>query len=170
MKIGFTGSRRGMTVVQKDVLEIVLTLLNKGEMAELHHGACIGSDSQAHGIALRAGSAAVVHPPVNQDQMAEETVGGAERVTVLPAKEYLDRDRDIVDEAQLLIATPSGYVEEQRSGTWYTVRYAKSLKKLFLIIWPDGKMSYNQWQIRHAIFPEAIEPFLDSVRLNLSRR
>jgi outer membrane protein insertion porin family len=52
----------------------------------------------------------------------------------------LDRNRAIVDSCDVLIACPKG-PEEQRSGTWATVRYARKQKKRIVIIWPDGEVT-----------------------------
>lgn len=38
---------------------------------------------------------------------------------------YLVRDRMIVDGSDVLLAFPRSPVERRRSGTWYTVRYAR---------------------------------------------
>ena len=43
-------------------------------------------------------------------------------------KPYLDRNRDIVDACEVLLATPDG-PERLRSGTWSTVRYARKIGK-----------------------------------------
>jgi len=42
---------------------------------------------------------------------------------------YLSRNRAIVDETEMLIATPAEFTEQQRSGTWSTVRYARACGK-----------------------------------------
>lgn len=56
-------------------------------------------------------------------------------------KSYLKRNHDIVDEGvDGLIAAPNGWVEELRSGTWATVRYARKLKRRIWIIRPDGTL------------------------------
>jgi hypothetical protein len=55
-------------------------------------------------------------------------------------KEYLDRNHDIVDSSDLLIAVSESTVEVLRSGTWATIRYAKKLRKPIKIIYPDGKV------------------------------
>ncbi len=59
------------------------------------------------------------------------------QATWLPAKEYLERDRDIVDATEALFATPDG-PERAKSGTWYTVRYAVKTGKPVYICYPDG--------------------------------
>lgn len=53
-------------------------------------------------------------------------------------KEYIQRNHDIVDDSDMLIAFPSTMNEILRSGTWATIRYAKKRGKMVLIIFPDG--------------------------------
>src|SRR5262245_41796084 len=50
---------------------------------------------------------------------------------------YLVRNRDIVEETDLLIAAPANAVEHLQSGTWCTVRYARRSGR-HSIIRPDG--------------------------------
>jgi DNA polymerase/3'-5' exonuclease PolX len=64
-------------------------------------------------------------------------------------KGHLERNRDIVAEVDLMIATPHQETEQQRGGTWYTVRQAKKAiksgtakcKKLY-VVKPNGKVDY----------------------------
>jgi hypothetical protein len=37
-----------------------------------------------------------------------------------------------------MIATPKGFTEEARGGTWFTIRYARSKNKPLIIVYPDG--------------------------------
>ena len=71
MKVGFTGSRFGMTDAQQQEF---LILMGKLGAVEFHHGDCIGADDQAatltRGIELKEEGddriyeiAIVVHPP-----------------------------------------------------------------------------------------------------------
>ena len=130
-KAGFTGPRTGMTPAQLDTLQF---LLRAGRVTELHHGDCLGSDAQAHSAARVFPEIRIItHPPVNPACRAF-CIADEERE---PA-EYIARDRDIVDETQYLIATPRSTTEEQRSGTWATIRYARSIGRPILRIWPDG--------------------------------
>jgi hypothetical protein len=50
----------------------------------------------------------------------------------------LDRNKMMVDDCEALIATPRLMVEELRSGTWSTIRYARKCRKPVHIVWPDG--------------------------------
>lgn len=51
--------------------------------------------------------------------------------------EYLDRNHAIVDECSVLIAAPRSLTEEQRSGTWATVRYARKMGRPVVILDPE---------------------------------
>lgn len=155
MKIGFTGTQAGMTDEQALTfaslfrLDVHVRAKLQGEMEtpgdklEFHHGDCIGADSSAHDIVRDItgpgrfdGIPIIVHPPINQSKRAF-TIGHSER----QPKPYLERNHDIVDECDLLIACPKGFTEELRSGTWATIRYAIKSKKPVIIILPSGEVS-----------------------------
>jgi len=134
MNIGFTGTRRGMSLEQRAA---VRALLNKIRPESLHHGDAIGADAEAHAIAAELGITIVVHPGPAENQRAF-TTGGEVR---LPAA-YMVRNRAIVDETDALIAVPIDLeTEASRSGTWRTVRYARRTGKLVHVIWPDGTLT-----------------------------
>lgn len=128
VRYGFTGTRNGMTAEQLNWLRAQLP-----DRVEFHHGGCVGADAQAHACAIESVGSIVVHPPVNP-RLRMPRDG---RAAWLEEKEYLDRDRDIVDATDLLLATPDG-PERQKSGTWYTVRYAEKAGKPVRICYPDG--------------------------------
>jgi len=130
MKIGFTGTREGMTDIQKERLTKGLA---SGD--HFHHGACVGADSEAHTIAKSLSLYIVVHPPLSKEKMVE-CIGDECR----DAENYLARDQNIVDETEILYAFPKGKKELLRSGTWATIRYALKTKKPVLIFYPDGAM------------------------------
>lgn len=130
MKIGFTGSRKGMTWAQTRTLFQYLK-----EAAELHHGDCVGSDLIAHLMALDLGVAVTLHPPTNPSMRAF-CEGWKHSLEPTP---YLDRNKMIVDATDFLIATPETKESKQRSGTWSTVRYAEKTGKDCVVIYPNGK-------------------------------
>lgn len=134
MRVGFTGTQDGMTEAQDEALDA--WLLSHDDIAWFHHGDCIGSDKQAHDAALGNGINIAIHPPSDSSKRAW-CMGARE---VRDPKPYLDRNHDIVDECDVLIATPKTFIEVLRSGTWATIRYALKRGKPVTIIWPNGSV------------------------------
>lgn len=134
--IGFTGTRQGMTHLQK---QMVKTLLVMYPPTEAHHGDCIGADAEFHKIICDKTSASImIHPPTNPKLRAfctaDETCGDK----IYPKKSYLVRNHDIVNPSSIVIATPKELLNKWRSGTWATIRYARKRNKQIFIIFPDG--------------------------------
>lgn len=72
IRIGFTGTRRGMTSKQR---ETIYKVLLKNAVSEVHHGDCIGADADMHELvsAYRQNAAfprLIIHPPTLQGQRA----------------------------------------------------------------------------------------------------
>jgi predicted Rossmann fold nucleotide-binding protein DprA/Smf involved in DNA uptake len=57
---------------------------------------------------------------------------------MLPQQPYLVRNETIVKQSQVLLAAPRTSKDEQRSGTWHTIRYARKMKRKIYIVMPDG--------------------------------
>lgn len=125
-KAGFTGTHRGAIDSQLQELEQKLMALKEEGFGEFHHGWCIGADEQAAKIAKKLGYWVVAHPGLAADPknllFRSEWDGNDE---IREAKAFIKRDHDIVDETELMLATPVSREEHTRSGTWTTVRYAK---------------------------------------------
>ncbi len=137
MKIAFTGTRQGMTLEQKTTL---LFLLLEKQPEEFHHRDCVGADEQAHKIVRgdemfgpRRVCHVVIHP-LNNPKHRAFCPGD----TILPERPYLDRNWDIVDACDMLIACPKEPEEVLRSETWATIRYAAKKDKPIKVITPDG--------------------------------
>ncbi len=131
MKIGFTGTQEGMAPLQQEYVLEILELLLDEEGDEFHHGDCEGADAQAH-ILVRTTHPEVelvLHPP-KDDKKRAYSKGAHAEFRPLP---YLERNHRIVNRTDVLIACPRG-PEEQRSGTWATVRYAMKVGKPIFII------------------------------------
>jgi hypothetical protein len=139
--IGFTGTRHGMTRQQmKCVTQALKTHFTPG--ASFHHGDCIGSDVQAAEIATKIGYLTVAHPGLNpRDPNSTRTRAFHLSDTILAVRPFLVRDRDIVDAVTIMIATPHTATEIRRSGTWTTVRYARTQQRSLLLYGPDGSSS-----------------------------
>jgi len=138
MKVGFTGTQKGMTDGQK--LTFKALIRNLHPIKEFHHGDCIGSDEESHSFFSPSPITTIhSHPPINESKRSfcKRDFKFVEH----PPKEYLPRNRDIVDACLVLIATPKGPEHlNKRSGTWYTIRYAKKTGKRVYFIMPDGKL------------------------------
>lgn len=131
MRIGFTGTQRGMTPDQKHV---VVNLLSQRD-GEFHHGDCVGADADAHDIAENLPYWIISHPPVNETKRAFKKAH-----EFRTPKDYLARNKDIVAETERLVATPGEFEEQLRSGTWSTIRHARKLGRPIWIVFPDGSV------------------------------
>lgn len=135
MKVGFTGTQQGMTDFQIGLFYKRIINLNP---KEFHHGQCIGADIEAHNIInyiLGKSCDIIIHPPLIEIKKAKitEPFNGK----TLQADNYLTRNKSIVDSTDILIATPKEVIEQVRSGTWSTIRYARKKKKRIIIIYPN---------------------------------
>ncbi len=122
MIVGFTGTRRGMTDGQCSYVEFILRQLG---CTEFRHGDCIGADSQAAYLVRSMGNIKIVaHPPIRDENRAFVPLRVGDK-SLMP-KAYIERNHDIVDACEHLLVAPRRNIEEQRSGTWSTFRYAQS--------------------------------------------
>lgn len=142
MHIGFTGTRAGMTPEQNDTAHSLFLLRFDAMKATIHHGCCRGADGDFHHACLDAGVRNFVLHPGDKIQKARfvHMTTHSQPYTFRDIKRYLDRNKDIVNESEVLIATPKTDEEELRSGTWATIRYARRIGRPVLIIWPDGTL------------------------------
>lgn len=123
MKAGFTGSRNlKLTDTQKQTLT---EFINNMKITEIHHGDCVGADSDVHSFirSVFPEIKIVIHPPVEEKNRAF-----CKGDVVLKAKDYMDRNRDIVDASEILFALPQG-TSNPRSGTLATIKYSEKKKK-----------------------------------------
>ena len=123
MKAGFTGSRNlKLSEVQKQTLK---EFIENMKISEFHHGDCVGADADVHSFIKSAFPEIriVIHPPVEEKHRAF-----CKGEVVLKAKDYMDRNRDIVDASEILFALPQPN-SNPRSGTLATIRYSEKKKK-----------------------------------------
>lgn len=135
MKYGMTGSRKGMSHEQ---YQKFFTLLERyPKLCHLIHGDCHGADTEAHMLAAEKGHEITIRPCDFPGARARSWAA-----TIHEEKRPLVRNHDIVDESEMMFAFPDGWVEQWRgSGTWATIRYAKKVKKMLWIIYPDGSVA-----------------------------
>lgn len=132
--IGFTGTRQGLTASQ---ILTLARLLGEHRPSTVHHGNAIGADEQFDHL---VGSGMMQPPPYRVSHPCHYAAQQSKRTSpdeVFPAKAPLERNHDIVEACELLIACVAG-PEEIRSGTWATIRYARKVGKPIVIIWPEG--------------------------------
>lgn len=156
--IGYTGTQRGMTSIQ---CEVVRNLVRYKDFYA-HHGDCVGGDAQFDEIVRRAPGCrgVIVHPPKNPSKRAFVQIRHPYD-TLLEEKDYLDRNKDIVDAIEranqeagvgippmmtmfsFVIAGPGEPQMQTRSGTWSTYRYARSKRMPTYLIHPNGVEFYE---------------------------
>ena len=138
MKLGFTGTRHGMTEVQENKFYDLLANVD-----EFYHGSCAGADVRAAQLVRQMfwKDVNIVAMP-GPDDDSWQTSSGVDDIT-LPTRSHFVRNRDIVERCDELYATPKEWVARpawkgMMGGTWYTINYAIKKKKPVTIIWPDG--------------------------------
>lgn len=136
MKIAFTGTQDGVTKLQAAAFRSWWNMDPAGH--EFHYGCCVGADSQAAAFLARQDPRPrlIAHPGDNPGKTDKAAVAVADETH--PVRPNLDRNRDMVDAAEILLACPKG-PEAARSGTWATVRYARSVGITVVLFWPDGR-------------------------------
>ncbi len=126
MKVGFTGTRNGMSRRQASSLQYMLALLRHADKTVeretvLHYGThervTLKADKEAAELARALGYETEPHYAMSGEE--------------------LDRNLEIVGVVNVLIAAPGTDKEELRSGTWATVRYARK-KGIPIVMLPRG--------------------------------
>lgn len=131
LHIGMSGTQEGMTEAQ--INSVIQFMEDNQQFNNAHHGDCIGADADFHSLVLDRWT--VGHPPIKSSKRAFCDFDEQRE-----PKDYLVRNKDIVDESDFMIIVPRGFEEELRSGTWSTARYARSQGTHGLIFWPDGSV------------------------------
>lgn len=125
-RVGFTGSRHGLSLAQRQQLVYALEWIGQGDgvRGEFHHGDGAdanggdeSADRQAAKLAYQKGWEVHAHPPAART-----------------AEAMLARNRVVVGSCSLLIAAPETDKEVLRSGTWATVRYARHAELPVLLL------------------------------------
>ena len=132
-----TGTRHTnhLTDVQlENVQEYLQMLLLKG-YTHLRHGDAIGADAHAHNVALALGYQVFIHPPSNS-RFRAFCDGGI----LMTSRTYAQRNQDMVNACQLVLAIPNTNFEVVRSGTWQTIRMARQIFLPLVICYPNGQV------------------------------
>jgi hypothetical protein len=141
MRIGFTGTRKGMTDRQKASLRLLIVgIKNSSSHSPMLggnlfiHGGCHGADTDADHIVFDSEYGPILVLPGDMTQY--KNFSGKSKRKVLAPKPYLERNNDIIAGCYLLVAAPYNLVEQQRSGTWATIRYARKVDRPTIILDP----------------------------------
>lgn len=146
MILGFTGTRLGPRPAQT----AAITRFVEGMKPVCFiHGGASGCDMLAHGIAERCWIPLIeIHPSGDRSPAVWEGMGA--HCTIYPALPPLDRNKVIVRRVHGLLACPRTDMEETRSGTWSTVRYARAAGVPVYVILQSGKIvpdkqTFERW-------------------------
>lgn len=124
VRIGFTGNRYGLNQSQ---IEEIKKIIESHDNIIVSHGDCVGSDTEFHNICVsykeqfNKNISIHIYPSFNPVMRAFNKGD-----VIMKEKQYLQRNLDIINNSDMLIACPvDKNVEEMRSGTWVTIRHAK---------------------------------------------
>lgn len=139
MRLGFTGSRYGMTPGQ--TLKLLDVMGSISGVTEMHLGGCVGVDTEVLFLSIEAGfgGAIFIHPATMSPGWDAKHV--AEPMPEVEfwrydAKHPLERNKDIVNACDLLIAMPAS-MTKRTGGTWRTIALAEDTLTPHLIIPPE---------------------------------
>jgi hypothetical protein len=126
MEIGVTGSRHGLSERQLAWARAFLTT-NKHSIAAVHHGDCVGADSEFHDLVREIVPTAVlhVHPPTNPLFRARK------RGLVYPCLHYHTRNTRIIQLCTHLLAFPAA---GRSTGTRWTIHAAQSMNRRTTVV------------------------------------
>lgn len=140
VNVGFSGTRYGMSTVQKEIVKSILA----GKCGQFHHGDCVGADEEVHDIIRQHFPdkwKIVIHPPIKDVRRANK-VGDL----ILAPKHYHPRNYDIVESCNVFIACP--FDMSERGGTWNTIGQFRDIleheyslnvnPRTGVIVLPDG--------------------------------
>jgi hypothetical protein len=149
MILGFTGTRRGLTTAQRAALPSVLAVLPD----DIEHGGAEGADEEFHSFLLpeivrsnchplQQGCRVVIRTATTERfwhwRRWEADAGDPRWLVLVQPVAPLRRNHQIASRCDHLLACPAESSEILRSGTWATIRYARTAGKLVTIIKPDG--------------------------------
>ena len=133
MIVAFTGTRRGVTLPQSQALT---TWLDRCVRGTFLHGDCIGADAYAAQRARDLGWMVECYPCT----IAAKRAYAGGHVIHDPAPPLV-RNRAMVDRCDVLVACPGEAIEQLRSGTWATIRYARKIGRPVVLVLPDGSIA-----------------------------
>ena len=137
--IGITGTRNGMNELQFNNIDNYFGGVNLDhDLISLHHGDCIGADVETAIMGMEHGFQIICHPPIVSDLSAYHNSD-----IFREPHTYFKRNRNIVDECEVLLVVPMDNEPQIKGGTWYTWSYAKNKNIPVIIFYPDGRVVHE---------------------------
>jgi hypothetical protein len=145
ISVGFTGSRRMLIEPQRDQLITEVHKLHSfHSIHEAHHGDCTGGDEYFHQLIMLQYSHAIIHVHSPKNESNRAFVPIRLKDVLHPPKDYLLRNKDIIEQSTTLIGCPGSMTFSLRSGSWWTIEAAKKANKHVIVILPNGTVEqYN---------------------------
>ena len=137
--VGFTGAREGSTPSQTEVIVHELRRVRDGDVtAYFLHGDCVGADAQIARVARELGFTCWAFPGCDHLGRSPLRARTSFNDVVVTPSWYLTRDQLIVDLADEVLAVAGPRFDTPRSGTGYTVRYARKVAKPTRVVRQNG--------------------------------
>lgn len=137
--LGVTGTRNEPTREQRNSIRDIIDRYSF--RSKMHHGCCVGVDAYITVLCRLRSWTIVAHPPINRAYFSSISYNSSD--IKLQDEEYLVRNQIIVIDTNMLLAVPETEEEVVRSGTWSTVRFARTLAHPILIVWPSGRIEID---------------------------
>jgi hypothetical protein len=154
MILGFTGTRRGLSKTQLSLLPRVIATLPDIVL----HGGEAHTDSEFDAwlfreMDLRYACRVEVYPARFHEAdrrswalWVQRQGGDPETPRLIhPGEKPLRRNAIIAERCDALLACPGEMIEQLRSGTWATIRYARVKRKPITILYPNGAVMEECW-------------------------
>lgn len=145
-QIGFTGTRHGMTPLQRAGVAAILQQVAGADAFIAHHGDCVGADAEFHDLCRQMPqSFIVVHPGPLDDLPNQAGRVGDERRLPMP---HMRRNKYIVMASTVMIAAPFELTQQEHGGTWRTIEMARTAKRPLVIVSPEGATATERWDLQ----------------------
>jgi hypothetical protein len=123
-----------MTDEQKAVVSATLVHYVDDGVPIFHNGLAVGADHEAAIIAKGLGYYIMGYPSDDKRQTCSFIPDHYAQEPKYPT----ERNPDIVNASELMLAAPDGFFPKRRSGTWSTIRCSIRTGTPITIIYPDG--------------------------------
>ena len=145
-QIGFTGTRHGMTPLQRAGVAAILQQVAGTGGFVAHHGDCIGADAEFHDLCRELPQSFIVVHPGPLDHLPNQAGRvGDERRVPLP---HMRRNKNIVMASTVMIAAPFELTQQEHGGTWRTIDMARTAKRPLAIVSPGGVTTTERWELQ----------------------